>query len=83
MDSEDWIKYKRERKKKRHQNKEYSTNLLIREKIDFESFKEGDHLVITHNNKVIDFWPSTGKFIDRKTKKHRRGVKVLLLYLRS
>lgn len=38
----------------------------------------GIHYIIEKDDIVIDFWPSTGKYIYRKTKKTGRGVFNLL-----
>lgn len=66
-----------DKKRKKESNQEYSTNLLIQKGVEFESKNWGNHLVVTGKNCVIDFWPSTGKFIVRGVK-HGRGVRNLL-----
>jgi predicted Ser/Thr protein kinase len=48
-----------------------------------------EHKVLSYNNHHtlvvgrIDFWPSTGKWIDRKTKRYGRGIRKLLNYLKT
>lgn len=56
-----WNEYK----KGRHlSNKEQSTAILDRHHIDYTSHNNGIHLrVAAADGTVIDFWPSTGKFI--------------------
>jgi hypothetical protein len=72
----------KELKKERKQNNlEYSTQLLIDKNISFESKNYGVHLIVNHNNKIIDFWPSTGKWKDRKKSHYCRGVKKLIAYI--
>lgn len=78
---ENWDEYYAERRKKRQRNKEFSTNLLIEKGIPFESFKNGDHLCVKKNGYTVDYWPSTGIFIDRDSGYKARGVNPLLKYL--
>lgn len=81
-EGEIWRDYNKARDEKRKRNKKYSTQLLDKNKICYVSHKDGDHLIIRMNLKIIDFWPATGLFIDRETKKKQRGVKNLLKYLK-
>jgi hypothetical protein len=67
-------------KEKRKSNTINSTDLLIKFGIPFESKNYGAHLVVDCN---IDFWPSTGLFINRKTKKKGRGISNLLKLLKK
>lgn len=59
-----------EKKAKRAENLSKSTIYLTQHGIKFESLNNGIHLKV----KDFDFWPSTGKFINRKTKQNGRGV---------
>ena len=68
-----------EKKAKRKSNLEWSTNYLKKMGVKFESRNNGIHLIIGE----FDFWPSTGKFISRKTKKKSRGVKNLVNILKQ
>ena len=63
-----------ESRKNRERNKMQSTAILLRNKIDFTIHNNGVHLVVTHNGRTVDFWPSTGKFIFRNTNYKGRGV---------
>jgi len=66
---------------KKESNKEFSTNLLIKLGIDFETKNNGIHLIITTDIlELIDFYPSTGKWIPRG-KKSYRGIKNLIKYI--
>ncbi len=70
-----WTEYK---KAKRRSNTEYSTKLLQGIGVKFESKNLGSHLIIEGKECLIDFWPSTGKFIPRDGTKKGRGVNNLL-----
>ena len=72
----EWDKAKKEKKAG---NLIYSTNLLKDKGIDFESKNGGVHLVVTGCKGIYDFWPSTGKWKKRGTKKYKRGVHKLLV----
>jgi len=70
-DGEMWQAIKEERRKKRWSNLEQSLKALQRVGISYQvlnadigHYRIGDY----------DFWPSTGKFINRKTKYTGRGV---------
>ena len=59
-----------------------STNLLIIEGINFESKNNGTHLIVTDlKGNIIDFWPSTGKWIIRGGKTSR-GVLNLIRHIK-
>ena len=66
-----------QKKEKKASNLEFSTKKLIELGVDFESKNGGFHLVISHNGKIVDFWPSTGKYKFRTRKKYCRGLKKL------
>ena len=60
---------------KRAANTIYSTNLIKHLGLNYESKNFGAHIIIKNR---WDFWPSTGLFIDRKSKKKGRGVRNLI-----
>lgn len=68
-------------RQKKLSNMEQSTLLLDRLGIDYESKNNGIHLIVSHDTKIVDFYPSTGKWIVRKVGKSDRGVMNLLRYL--
>ncbi|AZS50682.1 hypothetical protein DM558_07770 [Entomomonas moraniae] len=76
----DWSEIK---KKKRQSNLAYSTNLLIEQGIAFESKNGGVHLIVKADDTLIDFWPSTGFFTNRKAKRSGRGVRNLIKLVRG
>lgn len=60
---------------KRASNRENGARLLREAGIDYTSHNNHAHLVIRDR---WDYWPGTGKWIDRRGGKHRRGVAGLL-----
>ena len=62
------------RKAKKLNNMESSTEILDGRGIEFETKNGGTHLIVQHNGKVADFWPSTGKYNVRGSSKYKRGV---------
>ena len=65
-------------KERRAKNRETSTAILVAYGVGFESANEGAHLMLTLPDRVIDFWPGTGTFTDRKLKTYGRGVQNLV-----
>ena len=59
---EDFRAYDQYNRMKKQANKKFSTELLIKEGIKFESRNEGLHLVIRTGKGKINFFPSTGLF---------------------
>lgn len=71
-------------KDKKLSNKESSTLLLDNYYVDYTSHNNGLHLIITTpKSTLIDFWPTTGKFIPRSTNNAQRGVLNLLNYIQT
>ena len=70
------------RKEKRNFNLKRSTQLLECLNIPFVKHNAGFHLVVSYGGKVVDFYPSTGLWVDRENKNiKRRGVRGLLVYI--
>lgn len=65
---------KKESKERKQRNFCNAILLLDKYKIRYEQ-KSDSHIVVEDK---IDYWPSTGLFIDRKTKKRGRGVRQIL-----
>lgn len=63
---------------RRASNRERSANLLSEHDVDFETKNGGAHLIVKGAGKTFDFWPGTGKYVDRQTKKLGCGVFNLL-----
>lgn len=66
---------------KRAANREASPEILARAGVAFESKNFGAHLIIEHGGRLVDFWPGTGLWIDRESRRRARGVKHLLKHL--
>lgn len=64
---------------KRALNTASSTDILAQRGVPFESKNNGAHLIVAGGR--LDFWPSTGVFIERKTGLRGRGVFKLLKVL--
>lgn len=68
------------KKHSRANNTVKRTELLKSHGIKFESKNNGAHLILEHR---FDFWPSTGLWIDRETKKRGGGIPRLLDIMRK
>ena len=80
---EEYKAYNKVKKAKKASNLEQSTELLKLAGIDFESKNNGVHLIVTDfKGNLIDFWPSTGKWIVRKGKTSR-GIQNLIRYIKD
>ena len=64
-------------KKKKASNLKRSTDMLIRHGVKFDAKNSGNHLIVSGKQGLIDFWPSTGKFIARSGKKGRGVVNLI------
>lgn len=74
-------KYKKEKRRNRLLA---NTEKLKAANINFEPKNNGIHIIISHNGKTIDFYPSTGLFWDRKNPKNKkRGIDKLLKYIKE
>lgn len=80
-ETESWRKYRQDKANKRIKNLEYSTNLLKEKGIQFESHNFGKQLVILCVDPKIDFYPSTGLWVERTTRYMNRGILSLLAYI--
>lgn len=70
---------KHEKTLKKVANLEFSTELLVKNCISFDSKSGGTHLIIKkQGSDFADFWPSTGKYKLRGSNKYKRGVLNLL-----
>ena len=78
--SETYELMKKVSREKKLSNKEFSTVLLDKMGIDYDSKNNGVHLIVFNGLETIDFYPSTGKWIPRG-KEASRGVKKLLDYM--
>ncbi len=81
-DEHGWKAVRKGRQEKRHSNLQYSTQLLRENGIEFVAKNDGIHLIIS-TTPAIDFYPSTGLWIERGTNIKGRGVRKLLNYLKG
>jgi len=65
----------RERSQSKRENNRNKAQRILKERgINFVAHSDV-HLTVTGKDKIIDFWPGTGKFIPRdQSKKHGRGI---------
>lgn len=50
---------------RRAANRQSSKQVLEAAGVAFEVRNNGAHLIIKHDDKTVDFWPGTGKWINR------------------
>jgi hypothetical protein len=71
-------------KTKRAANREFSPKLLDEAGIKYTVKNNGAHLIIWRpEDTCIDFWPGTGKWIERPNKISGRGVKSLINFINN
>lgn len=75
--ADDYRAMREHSREKKLSNKEFSTKLLDKRGVDYESKNNGIHLIVFNGDETIDFYPSTGKWIPRGGKA-QRGVMNLL-----
>lgn len=63
---------------RRGENRENSAVILTERGVQFEAKNMGAHLIVSHEGKIVDFWPGTGKYIPRGFGRPGRGVFNLL-----
>jgi hypothetical protein len=79
-----WREHRECSQEKRARNREFSKGLLTQCGIPFESKNGGAHLIVTRSGVPwADFWPGTGKWIERATRDNpqpapKRGVRQLI-----
>lgn len=66
------------KQQKRESNRTHGAELLKLYGIAFTEKNDGAHLIVRHDDKVVDYWPGTGKFIFRQGNNKGRGVFTLL-----
>jgi hypothetical protein len=79
LDKQFYTHLKEAGRERRANNREASTQILKNRGVHFTT-KNGIHLIVDHGK--YDFWPSTGKYKNRRTGKYGRGVFKLLKELK-
>lgn len=70
-------------KYRKRNNMNGTMTMLGKNGISYKSKNNGVHLVVYHDGKVADLWPTTGKFNIRGDKRYFRGVRLLIKILRG
>jgi hypothetical protein len=60
---------------------EETMEILSHSGLPFENHDCGRHLIFRYGKHVIDFWPTTGRWFDRKTNRRGRWIERLLTYM--
>jgi len=72
---------KDQNKEKRASNRGTSAEILKARGFLFDVRNHGAHLIVWYLDGAVDFWPGTGKWIVRDTKKIGRGVFSLVKFI--
>lgn len=82
-DTDVWRVMKKTSQLRRAENRENGQGILTEYDVAFEVAGDmASHLIVRHNGKTVDYWPGTGKWIDRAQRgRHERGVFRLLRHL--
>ena len=80
MMKEDFAAMKEHSKVKKHANIDRAVAVLDENGFFYEVKNNGVHLIVEGDDGFIDYWPSTGKWNDRKGKKGF-GIRNLLKHL--
>ncbi len=81
-DTEMWREHRKHQQAKRASNREDSAAIIKHHSVEVESKNFGAHLIVRHAEQTVDFWPGTGKWIDRRAAAiNGRGVHNLLRHL--
>lgn len=75
-----WVGFKERSREKRASNRANSAQTLRTFGIGFTSHNSGAHLIVKHGEKIIDFWPGTGKWFVRGQSDGKRGVMNLVKF---
>ena len=77
--TEMWRDNRKAKQAKRASNRTQAKQMLMGASIRFENKNMGAHFIVhCENGQIIDFWPGTGLFIPRLTKKKDRGIRRLI-----
>ena len=71
----------KEARAQRARNRAEARAKLIELGVEFHEQGSGLHYVIHHNGKIVDYWPGTHVFADRRDGKHRHGLAELLKHV--
>ena len=84
MDTDDWKEYRKEKHAegvvKKDRNLINAKRLLDEHKVPYKIMGNGIHFVVDGS---IDYYPTTGKWLVRKSTKKGRGIFNLLRFIRT
>lgn len=78
---EDYRAWDMRKKEVKAKNRAESIERLNTSMIQFYSKNNGEHLILNGVEGVIDFWPSTGRWVDRKTKRNGYDARGLFSFM--
>ena len=70
-----------EGQRKRERNRDYAQAALEQRGINFEIKNFGAHIIVDGPHGKIDYWPGTGRWICRISKRRMFGIRSLLQYV--
>ncbi len=74
-----WAAYKEASREKKEQDPfTHATKLLDLYNVPYKSLNNGVQLLVTGQVHMFDFWPKTGRFLDRNTRTSSTGIFKLL-----
>jgi len=79
--ADDFNAMRQDSQQRRAFNRESSKQILEHHLVQYQNRNGGAHLIVSHNDRVVDFWPGTGKWMARDFDVSGRGVFPLLKYL--
>jgi hypothetical protein len=71
---------RKERQERNHERYRAAPGLLLANGISFTCKDDGYHLIIQVADQVIDFWPSTGHWACRPSRKRGSGIDKLIAH---
>lgn len=79
----------KERRQKRSKRRRSDTDALGEAGIAYEVHNNGQHLIVDRRGGLVDYWPSSGLWIDRQARTRRglprrdHGVKTLIAWVKG
>lgn len=82
--SEFWRDLKEHRQEKKTNNYRSSRELLVENRVDFIEKPNGHFIILGKDKRPShDFWATTGLIIERNTKRRSRGIRNLLMFIKT
>ena len=80
--TEMWRDHKAIQSKKRASNRLNLARSLVSAGVCYTSHNDGAHLVVEHNCLIVDFWPGTGRWKNRKSGEYGFSIKSIFKHIR-